>query len=59
VVDISPLLNDLTQDERVQRMLRAIFNGEALFFKDKIIRHERLRDASGLGVGLAASGAGG
>jgi ectoine hydroxylase-related dioxygenase (phytanoyl-CoA dioxygenase family) len=37
VVDISPLFTKLTQDERVQRVLRAIFEDEARLFKDKII----------------------
>jgi hypothetical protein len=37
VVDISPLFAELTQDERVQRVLRAIYQDEALLFKDKII----------------------
>lgn len=37
VVDISPLFDALTRDERVQRVLHAIFNDEALLFKDKII----------------------
>jgi hypothetical protein len=37
VVDISPLFDALTRNEHVQRVLRAIFNDEALLFKDKII----------------------
>lgn len=37
VVDISPLFTSLTQDDRVLCVLRAIFDDEALLFKDKII----------------------
>lgn len=37
VVDISPLFAGLIKDERLLGMLRAIFNDEALLFKDKII----------------------
>lgn len=37
VVDISPLFAALTADERVTGVLNAIFNDDALLFKDKII----------------------
>jgi len=37
VVDISPLFAELVEDERLLSVLRAIFNDEALLFKDKII----------------------
>ncbi len=37
VADISPLFTSLIADERVTRVLDAIFNDKALLFKDKII----------------------
>lgn len=48
VLDISPLFSELVRDERLLSVLRAIFQDEALLFKDKIIY--KLPGMSGYGM---------